>query len=312
MTQFVSFKSLLPALWLSVGFVLISSLALLFSAPIATLLFHATPETPFFTSYKIISFCILTTPPFFMLCVIILTRMARSVEISTQQAKALELAEKKAQTAESFASIGHDCNNLLALIRLGLDLLRRDSGLSNAKQQQNLKNMSESVDQLTELVQGLSDVGRSGPQVTREMIPVKSLIANLHSKCAAHPRLHQAKISFHGEPPRIMMGSSSQLYNMLLNLILNAADATGGKGNIHVILGNEGGQFSIEVHDDGPGIPPEKRQEIFSPYFTTKQNGKGLGLISVKTFAKNHHATIEIAESTLGGACFRILIPKVC
>jgi signal transduction histidine kinase len=68
----------------------------------------------------------------------------------------------------------------------------------------------------------------------------------------------------------------------------------------------------IEIHDSGPGIEPDMRERIFEAFNTTKTSGFGLGLTSVKIYADIHKGKVEVGESNLGGACFRITLPVHC
>ena len=67
--------------------------------------------------------------------------------------------------------------------------------------------------------------------------------------------------------------------------------------------------MTVEVHDDGPGIPAALREKIMEPFFTTKEDGNGLGLLSLKLCAEQHGARIRIDTSHLGGACFALVSP---
>ena len=99
------------------------------------------------------------------------------------------------------------------------------------------------------------------------------------------------------------------LRQMMLNLLLNAAEATGGKGRIRVGLVNSPAGYVLSVGDDGPGVPPEYRDRLFQPFFTTKPSGTGLGLLSVKAAAQAHGAAVDYAASELGGADFLVRFP---
>jgi two-component system NtrC family sensor kinase len=96
---------------------------------------------------------------------------------------------------------------------------------------------------------------------------------------------------------------------MLINLVLNAAEATGPGGRIDVRLTGDGAEARLEVHDDGPGIPEERRPGIFEAFETTKPDGTGLGLFSVQHIAEVHGGRAEALASELGGACFRVSLP---
>ncbi len=66
---------------------------------------------------------------------------------------------------------------------------------------------------------------------------------------------------------------------------------------------------NIVIEDDGPGVPEDKRTEIFTPFFTTKQKGTGLGLALVQKTMRQHQGSIELEESANGGARFLLRIP---
>jgi signal transduction histidine kinase len=99
------------------------------------------------------------------------------------------------------------------------------------------------------------------------------------------------------------------LHRSVLNLVLNAADAVEGRGIIEVRLSASGPQAVLEVHDNGPGIPEDQRRRIFEAFYTTKAMGTGLGLLSVKACADEHHGHVEVLSSPLGGALFRLTLP---
>ena len=94
-----------------------------------------------------------------------------------------------------------------------------------------------------------------------------------------------------------------------MNMILNAAEATGVSGAIQVRLRRIGGRAEIEVHDDGPGIDADLEEKIFEPFFTSKANGNGLGLLSLRLCAEQHHGEIRLDRSELGGACLVLSLP---
>ena len=104
------------------------------------------------------------------------------------------------------------------------------------------------------------------------------------------------------------------LRQVLANLVRNAAQASRHRpkpANIVVQLEPDGDGWAIVVDDDGPGIPDAMRTSIFDPYFTTKTDGAGLGLSIVKKIVVEHGGTIEAGTSPLGGARFRVRIPRL-
>ncbi len=98
------------------------------------------------------------------------------------------------------------------------------------------------------------------------------------------------------------------IHTMLLNLLVNAGEASPG-GGIQVTLCDAAEGFCIEVHDSGAGVPKEIREKIFQPHFSTKPDRPGLGLLGVKSAVTIHRGRIEVDDSPLGGACFRVTLP---
>jgi signal transduction histidine kinase len=93
----------------------------------------------------------------------------------------------------------------------------------------------------------------------------------------------------------------------LFNLVLNAIQAVGENGWIQIVTQKiSASEATVKVSDDGPGVPPERRQEIFKPYFTTNQKGTGLGLAVVQQIVLAHGWEIECLANEPKGAVFRI------
>jgi len=112
----------------------------------------------------------------------------------------------------------------------------------------------------------------------------------------------------HGFPPLLML--RGHLSEILVNLLQNARDALGEKGNIFIIAYcHRDYSVEISVRDDGPGIPPDKIERIFEPYYTTKERGSGLGLTIVKHNVELYSGSV-LVESRLGqGAKFILIFP---
>jgi two-component system nitrogen regulation sensor histidine kinase NtrY len=104
------------------------------------------------------------------------------------------------------------------------------------------------------------------------------------------------------------------LGRVLVNVLRNAAQAITGcrsGGHIAVRVDQDEGWLSIVIDDDGPGVPEDLRTSIFDPYVTTKDDGTGLGLAIVKKIIVEHGGTVGVTASRLGGASFKIRIPRL-
>jgi signal transduction histidine kinase len=93
------------------------------------------------------------------------------------------------------------------------------------------------------------------------------------------------------------------------NLLINSAHAMQGKGRIRVAVELIDTTCQIAVADGGPGIPADVRHKIFTPFFTTKSRGSGLGLPTVKRFVEAHNGEIAIDCPPAGGTTVRIRLP---
>jgi signal transduction histidine kinase len=116
-----------------------------------------------------------------------------------------------------------------------------------------------------------------------------------------------------GPAPAVI--DEEMLHRVLGNLLRNAAEAVrdarrGRRGKVTVSAEAVGDAYEITVDDDGPGIPDEVALALFDPYVTTKRDGTGLGLSIVKKIVVDHGGSIEAGRSPLGGARFRIVLPR--
>lgn len=109
-------------------------------------------------------------------------------------------------------------------------------------------------------------------------------------------------------------GDEALLRRVFGNLLQNAADAgrEAGRGVSVRIVGRRSGSgrhVQIDVEDDGPGIPPDRRRDVFVPFFTTRAKGTGLGLALVQRTLVDLGGSVEVGDGPRGGACFRIRLP---
>jgi two-component system NtrC family sensor kinase len=96
----------------------------------------------------------------------------------------------------------------------------------------------------------------------------------------------------------------------VLNLLLNAAQAVGGNGEVHVATAARDGNWTIAVRDNGPGIPLDIREQVLEPFFTTKARGGGLGLPIARRVAELHGGTLTLAFPSDGGTSVTVQAPR--
>jgi two-component system sensor histidine kinase HydH len=125
----------------------------------------------------------------------------------------------------------------------------------------------------------------------------------------SHERVRHCDLVLQAPVSVLVHVDTSTVVQSLLNLVINAADAAGPGGHIAVRVSRQDDEAVVEVHDDGPGVPLAQRSKIFEPFYTTKEAGSGLGLVSVKVCAEQHGGRVVVSDSDLGGACFRVTLP---
>ena len=99
------------------------------------------------------------------------------------------------------------------------------------------------------------------------------------------------------------------LQGVFLNLLLNAAQATKGRGTVRVEAHAESDEARVVVEDDGPGIPPDVREKLFEPFFTTRHRGTGLGLPIVKRDIEAHGGSVVLECPPEGGTRVTVTLP---
>lgn len=107
----------------------------------------------------------------------------------------------------------------------------------------------------------------------------------------------------------VIQGDAGALQRVIVNIVQNAIEHGGGKGNIIIRIDGRG---TIEVMDEGPGIPAAERERIFEPFHRLhpREHGAGLGLNLVKEIMKRHGGHIAVSDSPRGGACFHLSFPS--
>ena len=133
----------------------------------------------------------------------------------------------------------------------------------------------------------------------------------ISSEAKVHPDLYDKHISLcvQGEIPDFIF-NTLEIRRVLLNLLINAGQATGKGGEIEVTISAGGKSAHVAVRDHGCGIDPDIREKIFRPHFTTKTDGSGLGLAACRRIIeKNHGGSIDFENASQGGTIFFFSLP---
>jgi signal transduction histidine kinase len=217
----------------------------------------------------------------------------------------LALRESLAAVGEFAASLAHEVRNPLSSVRVDLQVAREE--ISQAPGHELVDRALRSVERLDRTVRGALRIARSGRVERRQMDLVPVIEAAMHG-AEVEFLDHGIRTTLMGAIPEHipMHGDPAALEQALLNVLLNAAHAAREEARITVRAGVH--DVAITVADDGPGIPADVRTQIFEPFFSTKEDGTGLGLPTARTIVVAHGGTIDVDDHH-GGASFVIRLP---
>ncbi len=228
--------------------------------------------------------------------------------IKTQQE--LVRAEKLAAVGELAAGVAHEINNPMAIIRGNAEVLLMDLPPDNPNREE-AEIISQQVGRVEGIVGNLLSFARQQRKALRRVAIDRSLEEILRQVG------HQVQLENIELQRQFSMGATeiegdeNQLRQVFTNLIVNAVQAmeNGGTLIIRTCLDNGAGTCRIEIGDTGNGIPPELINNIFTPFFTTKQTGTGLGLSVSYGIVENHGGTITVTSEVGNGSLFVVTLP---
>lgn len=238
-----------------------------------------------------------------------------------QMAADLDRAQGELVEAEKFAFVGelasgvaHEVRTSLGVLRSSAQMLEQSMVSANASRApvspELIGMISEEVGRLGRVVDDLLTLDRPRalhPEPTPLSLPA------LRAAEFVEPQAQQKQIQIEVKPADvdpIVACDREALQSVCVNLLVNAVQSLDPGGRIALeIDGPAAGFASLRVSDDGPGIPEELREKIFTPFVTGRANGVGLGLTFVKRVVHEHGGRIRVEQSPLGGACFRIDLP---
>jgi two-component system, NtrC family, sensor kinase len=296
------------ALVLAAFYVVLSVVYILTSSHVAAASAQTVERLERLERVKGVVFVLGTGALFYAVAVFLLTRVQRQQEQLAAQHEALVASEHRALSGLFAASIAHDINNVAMVARGNAELLLRPLAGSETRKEVG-DALLEAFVRLAGLSQRLMTLGQTTGSGVK---PERDLAASIERAIALarrHERVRRCRVAVRTDGALLMPIDEALVDRMVLNLVLNAADATGGTGRVEVRLRRTDEAAVIEVHDDGPGVPATSRETIFEAFYSSKPHGLGLGLMSVKACAAEHGGSVEVLDSDLGGACFRVKLP---
>jgi signal transduction histidine kinase len=174
----------------------------------------------------------------------------------------------------------------------------------------NTKILNEIVTRIDALDQMMKDLllFARPPKPKRAPVDLVPLVKTTASLLATDPALREVDIDVEGTAP-LVSADADMLRVVFQNLFINSAHAMQGKGRIRVAVEPVDTTCQIAFIDAGPGIPPDIREKIFTPFFTTKTRGSGLGLPTVKRLIEAHNGQVAIDCPPAGGTTVVLRLP---
>ncbi len=248
--------------------------------------------------------------------------MVISLEERDRQKKAesenrLIQSEKQASIGRLAAGVAHEINNPLTGVLTFTHMLLRRKDLAEDIRS-DLEVIAQSTERVRKIVKGLLDFSRQ-TKLDREATDVNRLVSTTVSMMENQALVKGVSLHFDpGEPLPLVTMDRSQIQSVLLNMILNALDATkpGDSIDIYTATGlsaSDAGQTGVEITiaDNGCGIPPDNLDKLFDPFFTTKEVGQGTGLGLSVSFGivHEHGGAIRVQSEQGKGTRFFIWLP---
>ncbi|MFW5734396.1 MAG: sensor histidine kinase [Oceanidesulfovibrio sp.] len=223
----------------------------------------------------------------------------------------LHQSEKLASMGRMVAGIAHEIRNPLGIIRSSAELLLKKTGSSDDLQARMLKAIYDESKRLSQTVNDFLDYARPR-EGKRDPVDVGKLLEQalvfLEPECEKNGvKVHRDYV---GGPEGIKVrGDKDLLYRAFYNILTNAMQAMDGPGTIHVRAEKDGGRLHVDFIDTGPGFDESALDKMTDPFFTTKDNGTGLGLTILKNIVESHGGSLSLDNAPEGGARVRISLP---
>jgi len=246
------------------------------------------------------------------------TVLRHSLDVMVERmASQLDVATRLAAISRITGGVAHEIKNPLNAIALRLDLLRARLGAPEEELLGEIDILSNEVRRLDRVVKTFLDFSRP-VDVKLAEVDLEALAREVLVLMTPQARLARIEMQFTALPEPLLdgrsmfiRGDSDLLKQAILNLINNAMEAMKNGGNIRVSVERVGEAVTVEVADNGPGIPPELRDKVFQLYFTTKQRGSGIGLAMIYRAVQLHNGTVDFASENGRGTTFRLQFPAL-
>jgi signal transduction histidine kinase len=228
-----------------------------------------------------------------------------------------EFQRKLDHFARLATGLAHEIRNPLTAINIRLFTLQKSFGAGGSQHADTVLIRNE-IDRLEQILKNFLRLARpSEPKLAR--LTARPLLDETHDLLSAQCRQKGVELRVEKATNTPFLGDAVQLKQVLINLVQNAAESIEGSGRVTLRAYDNPGQnqgldeqrkaIVLEVEDTGCGITPEVQERLFDPFFSTKENGTGLGLPIAAKIVDHHMGRLEFETRSQQGAIFRVILP---
>ena len=236
--------------------------------------------------------------------------LGEDVTLREETRERLLQSERLAAIGRLAAQITHEIRNPLSSVALNIDLLGDDVPALPVERQREVRSILDAVgsevERLTQITEGYLRFARL-PAPKRVSADVGDLLADLVAFSQGDAAKAGVMLELHVEPglPAVPH-DPARLRQAVLNLLRNGVEAAGRGGTVRIGAKATAKGARVTVEDTGPGVPDDVKERLFTPFFTTKPQGTGLGLMLAREIVLEHKGELAVETSALGGASFAI------
>jgi signal transduction histidine kinase len=250
------------------------------------------------------------------------TAAVQALQVEIKERKRLEVAnlqaERLAVIGKMAAQVAHEVRNPLGSITLNLDLIHKEieklacgDRHSPDEGRTLIKEMREEVCRIGRVVEDYLQFARL-PKLQRQPLALNAFLDQKLAFLCSDLERTNVRLRTHFDPALATIhAGADQLWQAMLNLIRNSCEAMPGGGDLTISTKRQGGQALLRVIDNGKGMTEEQHQQMFTPFFTTKNEGIGLGMALVHQIVTEHGGHIECESISGQGSTFTIFLPMV-
>lgn len=219
-------------------------------------------------------------------------------------------AKKVAAVGRLALGLAHEIRNPLSAIQMNMQMIRKKIDPAGTLRE-NFSIVEGEIRRLNRLLEDVLDFARSRP-LRLQSVELAELVQRLIGLMSQRLQTLRIETQLRIDSPLNLVCDPEQIHQVLLNLVLNAAEAMekiDGERRLVIAASCREGMAQIQVSDTGGGIAPEKREQLFDPFFTTKAAGGGLGLSTLQTIVLRHGGSVTVESDPGRGATFTVTLP---